>query len=92
MIARWMIVQYAKLWKAKKEEKFTLEEAAKVLGRQISVSAVILSNLRKAGWVEVNFDPSDHRRRFYILKKPETMINIIGSEKHATKNNENYSL
>ena len=40
-------------------------------GRMVSV---ILSEMRKAGWLEVRLDPEDARKRLYKLKAPDEVV------------------
>jgi len=39
--------------------------------------SVILSEMRKAGWVEMRLDPEDARRRLYKLKSLEEVVKEI---------------
>ena len=43
-------------------------------GRMVSV---ILSEMRKAGWLEVRLDPEDARKRLYKLKAPDEVVKEI---------------
>ena len=81
--AKWVIIKYSELWNKKKSQEFTLDECAKLLRQQKAVAAVILSQFRKAGWLTVQFDPKDSRKRIYHLKEPEEMIAIMGDMEHA---------
>lgn len=38
---------------------------------------VILSEMRKAGWLEIRLDPNDARKRLYKLKAPEDVVKEI---------------
>lgn len=75
-IPTWVMQRYAKLWKKFKDTPFNYEKALGVLKEKETMS-VVLSELRKAGWLEVKLDPNDTRRRIYILKNPERAINEI---------------
>ena len=76
----WMLKKYAEIWKSKKAQNFTLDECTKIIKQDKAITAVILSNLRKAGLLNVEFDPVDSRKRVYSLKEPEEMIQIMGDK------------
>jgi type I restriction enzyme M protein len=78
MIPSWIEKRYKNLWDFFKETPFRFEDAAKILKnkmrddeRQVNV---FLSELRKGGWLEVEFDPEDARKRIYKLKSSEEII------------------
>jgi len=73
-IPEWLMVRYSKLWLKFKEKEFTKEQAKRVLNKD-SALAVVLSDLRKAGWLEMKMDEKDARKSIYKLKNPETTIN-----------------
>ena len=68
-LPEWIMKRYAKLWKKFKDQEFTKEKAMKVLNNDCSM-AVFLSELRKAGWVEIRMDEQDARKTIYKLKDP----------------------
>jgi len=39
--------------------------------------SVILSKMRKAGWLEMRLDPNDARKRLYKLKAPDDVVREI---------------
>jgi len=41
---------------------------------------MVLSELRKAGWLELMIDPQDARKRIYHLKTPEDVVQSIDPE------------
>ena len=59
-------------------KSFTLREASKILSESPAVTAVILSRLRKSGWVTAEIDDIDYRRKLYHCRNPEEVIAIIG--------------
>lgn len=75
-LPKWIIERYAKLWQKFKHNPFYYEDALSVLNEKNALS-VILSELRKSGWVEVKLDAQDTRKRIYILKDPEKAIKEI---------------
>ncbi len=68
-LPEWMMKRYAKLWNKFKEKEFTKAEAIKVLPKDNSM-AVLFSQLRKAGWMEMKMSSEDARKTIYKLKDP----------------------
>ena len=75
-IPKWIMQRYAKLWKKFKNKPFNYDDALSLLNEKEALS-VVLSELRKAEWLEVKLDPNDTRKRIYVLKNPEKAINEI---------------
>lgn len=76
-LPEWIMQRYAKLWEKLKEREFTREEVNKILKGDKSI-AVFLSDLRKAGWMEMKMHPADARKTIYKLKNPnEAIIELI---------------
>jgi type I restriction enzyme M protein len=78
MLPTWLEKRYRILWEASGESPFRFEDALRILKekmkddeRQINV---FLSELRRGGWLEVEFDPEDARKRIYKLKSDEEII------------------
>ena len=67
------MLRYCKLWSTFGEKEFTHEQAARVLTENKSLS-VILSAIRKAGWLTTQLDVNDARKRKYQLNPPETIV------------------
>lgn len=81
-VPRWIMQRYASLWNRFKNKPFTREEAVKILKDKEQVVSVFLSDLKKAGWIEVELSPKDTRIRFYKLKEPnEAVLEIVRSRK-----------
>ncbi|MDO8885971.1 type I restriction-modification system subunit M [Candidatus Oleimmundimicrobium sp.] len=78
MIPKWLDKRYKILWEAYKTSDFRFEDAANILKEKIEESEdqvnVILSELRKRGWLKASFDPTDARKRIYKLKGKEEFI------------------
>ncbi len=78
MLPTWLEKRYKNLWGAFHESPFRFEDAFKNLKEKMQDSEeqinVILSELRKKGWLEVTFDPQDARKRIYKLKSSEEII------------------
>lgn len=78
MIPKWIEKRYRALWDSYQDSPFRFENAAKTLKEKMQDSEeqvnVILSELRKEGWLNVEFDPVDARKRIYTLKSSEEVI------------------
>jgi len=79
-LPKWIMKRYALLWKLIKEESFTLKKAADFIKEDEKIMAVLLSRLIKAGWVDVQFDQEDRRKRIYHLKNPQKVIEVMQNE------------
>lgn len=81
MVPKWVEKRYKELWDSYQDSPFRFEDAADILRKKMKDSEeqvnVILSELRKGGWLNVNFDPEDARKRIYTLKSSEEVITLI---------------
>lgn len=81
MVPKWVEKRYRELRDSYKDSPFRFEDAADVLRKKMKDSEeqvnVILSELRKGGWLNVDFDPEDARKRIYTLKSSEEVITQI---------------
>ena len=68
-LPEWIMKRYAKLWNKFKDKEFTKEQAMNVLPKDSSL-AVLLSELRKAEWMEIQLSQEDARKTIYKLKDP----------------------
>jgi len=86
-LPKWLESRYSILWDAFGDSDFRMEDAAKVLEEKKKDSrdqvGVILSELRKNDWLQVELDPEDARKRLYRLKSKEEII----SETISLRNN-----
>ncbi len=73
-LPKWEMKRYAILWNKFKSKEFTHEQASKVLGDDKKLVSVFLSDLKKAGWIDVALDPKDTRKRVYKLKEPNIAV------------------
>lgn len=73
-IPKWIQLRYATLLKKFGLNEFTLDEAIPVLAEKKEVCVVILSNLRRHGWLKLILDEYDARKKIYTLIKPEDVI------------------
>jgi len=73
-LPKWVMSRYSILWNNFKDSEFNHECAFKTL-KEDKMTSVILSELRRTGWLEIKLDPKDARKRIYRLKNPEQAIN-----------------
>jgi len=80
-LPRWLTIRYALLWKAYDNKTFNYEQAKKTLDEKDTLVIVVLSTLRRMGWLEVTKNPEDKRTRMYKLVDPtKAMLQIAKSE------------
>ena len=70
-LPQWVMQKYAELWNNFRGNSFFHSETTKILPENASV---IISHLRKNGWLVVSLDPVDNRKRIYKLLSPEKAI------------------
>jgi type I restriction enzyme M protein len=79
-LPKWLENRYGVLWNEFKDRSFKAEEAEKVLTEKGGVErlgsgfAMLLSDLKRAGWITAELDPEDSRRRIYKLKSKDDII------------------
>ena len=60
--------------------EFDYKEATEILKeKKERLVSVVLSELKKYGWLTIKLDPEDSRKRIYKLKNPEDAIKEIES-------------
>jgi len=70
------------LWKTFKEKEFDHDQAANILKEEKErLVSVVLSDLKRHGWLTISLHPDDSRKRIYKLKTPEKAIEEIDAEK-----------
>jgi type I restriction enzyme M protein len=80
-LAKWLMTRYSGLWWRFHNAYFDYEEALETLReRDPKTLSVILSDLRKSGWLTVELDPETSRKRRYHLKPPEVAIDEIAAD------------
>lgn len=72
-LPEWVMKRYAKLWNKFKDKEFNKSDAEKVIKGDTSLP-VFLSELRKAGWIELKMSEEDARKTIYRLKNPTKAI------------------
>ena len=78
-LPKWVMHRYSKLWASFGEKEFHRKDAFSRLNND-GMTNVILSNLKKACWLEVKLDPDDGRKRLYRLKNPDIAVIEISKE------------
>jgi len=73
-LPKWIMKRYAKLWKSFSSKDFNFEKSVQVLKEDNRIIAIILSNLKKTGWISTRKDPTHPRKRIYNLKNPEDAV------------------
>ena len=71
---KWLMQRYSLLWVKFKNKEFNYEQATQTLADNGRLVSVILSEMRKAGWLEARLDPNDARKRWYKLINPEEIL------------------
>lgn len=72
-LPEWIMKRYSKLWNKFKDKEFSKSDAEKVLIVDTSLP-VLLSELRKDGWLEMKMSKDDARKTIYKLKDPTKAI------------------
>lgn len=75
-LPKWIMRAYSKLWTKFKNKEFNHGDASKTLNDDKMIS-IILSDLKKAGWLEVRLYPNDSRKRLYKLTSLEEALKEI---------------
>lgn len=81
LLPKWIMKRYLVLEEAMRKQKngeFDFDSAEKALakiGDDKRIVGLFLSELRKAGWLEVKLDEKDGRKRVYKLKDYQVIFN-----------------
>jgi type I restriction enzyme M protein len=76
-LPKWVLKRSLTLWKAFKEKEFSFEDAQKTLNEDSRIVAIILSELKKYGWIDSKSDPTDARKKIYYLKYHRLMEEMV---------------
>lgn len=80
-IPKWVWKRYAKLWQKFKDKPFTFEQAQKELKHlDRNLISVMFNELKTAGWIAVNLDEKDTRKRVYTLLNPITIVESVKND------------
>lgn len=70
-LPKWEMKKYAALWNKFKSKEFTNEQALKAIKeKKPHILSVFFYDLKKMGWVDINRDKKDQRKKNYKLKEP----------------------
>jgi len=75
------MVRYCKLWAKYRASPFTYTNAKGILDEHDKMLSVVLSNLRLKGWLKVEKDKNDARKRIYFLLNPVEIVDNIAKSK-----------
>jgi hypothetical protein len=82
-LPKWLMSRYAVLWKAHHTHEFSHDDASYALqDERRELVSVILSGLKRHGWLAMRLDPFDSRKRLYSIKDPRRVVNELGN-RHA---------
>jgi len=78
VLPKWLMKRYSKLWDKFKEKGFAYCQASELLNENNEKRMnVIISSLRKEGWLRSEKNSEDRRKKIYYLKPPEDAIKEI---------------
>jgi len=80
-LPKWLMRKYAVLWKEFGEDDFTCEDARKLIGDKEEVFNVVISDMKKSGYIKVSIDSEDKRKRLYRIISPDNMIKNLEVQK-----------
>lgn len=80
-LPKWLQLRYASLWREFGNDEFTFEEARKLLEDSEETLNVVISEMKKAGYVGVSVDSKDGRKRLYKLISPDEMVENLEKAK-----------
>ena len=78
-LPKWIQKRYSILWNNFKNKEFTYDQIEESI-KDIKGLSVFLSDLRKAGWLQVSLNSEDTRKRVYKLKNPELIFNEMSNK------------
>ena len=76
-LPKWIMKRYATSWNTFKDKEITLEELTEALKEDKRVILLFISHLRKHGWIDIEFDKIDARKRIYKLRNPEKVVEAM---------------
>jgi DNA-binding HxlR family transcriptional regulator len=77
-LPKWIMRRAKVLWGSFKSRHFTFSEAEKALdGDDSRMVAVVLSELKRAGWIAASVDAENPRKKLYRFTHPATMEEVV---------------
>lgn len=80
-LPRWLMKRYSLLWSKVNDKSFDYKTVKNILNEKEEIITVVLSELKKYGWLEVAKNPRDSRKKIYHLKQPERAVKEIAKFK-----------
>ena len=80
-LPKWLRNRYSLLWNSFQGKEFHREDATRLLDEKNKddekTTGAVLSELKKAGWLEIKLDPEDARKSLYQLKAESEIIRSV---------------
>jgi hypothetical protein len=77
-LPKWIMRRAKVLWRSFESRQFTFSEAEKALeGDDSRMTAVVLSELNRSGWVKSSLDADNPRKKKYRFTHPGTMKEVV---------------
>ena len=77
-LPKWLMQRYAKLWLTFRENQFEYQQAKKARSeKNDKLLLVVISDLKKHGWLAVEQNPEDKRKSVYSLTSPNKAVEEI---------------
>lgn len=77
-VPKWLKSRYDLLWRDFQDKEFKTEDIERVLKKEnlddMKGIAMMVSELKKAGWLIVELDPNDSRKRIYKFKNKDEIL------------------
>jgi hypothetical protein len=78
LLPKWEMRRYITLWNKLKDKEFANKKAKELLKEEDDhLLSVFFYDLKKAGWIIVNRDEKDKRKKIYKLKSPEEIFKEV---------------
>jgi predicted transcriptional regulator len=85
-LPNWIEKRYALLWKGKADKRFSFDDAVELLSNDKKpIVSIALSEMRRAGWLKVETNEKDTRKRFYRLVSIDEYVKMIVSQIETLK-------
>ena len=77
-LPKWILRRGKVLWEKFGDRKFTFDQAKDILEDDDSrMVAVVLSELKRSGWLNISSKPDNARIKMYSFSHPETMKEVM---------------
>jgi hypothetical protein len=90
LLPKWIMKRYLLLWEKFKVKRFTFEQALEVVGDSRSILSLVMSYLKKAGWIKMELDPKDARKRLYTLTPYDKIFKEVIQDIHINQGNKRH--